>query len=295
MPLQETTESRFGPSRSTVGPASRRPDEPGPTSTLAPLDLRRLSDVIRQHVIPELAKAERSPASDAFGQPEDRTTQRLSEAREPLREAVLAGDTEAGRRLLAELVALGVPRSRIHLELAMPVAREVGRLWDEDRLGFLETTIALATVQRVLGEIVAAAPPERVRFADRRTLAVARAPGDQHHLGAMMVRDIFHADGWRLVGGPDPEMGADLDETLAGTWLPLVCISLGSERCAAAATRAISRLRRCSLNDRLGVLVGGPAISSNPGLAEAIGADAQAEDAHGALAAAEALRAGTFQ
>jgi len=155
--------------------------------------------------------------------------------------------------------------------------------------------MALATLQRVLDEVVGRAPPEPRRFENRRSLAVARAPGDQHRLGATMARDFFHAEGWRLVGGPDPEVGPEVDETLAATWLPLVGISLGSERRAVATARAIPRMRRCSLNDRLGVLVGGPAITANPGLAAAMGADAGAGDAHEALNAAERLRADAFR
>jgi methanogenic corrinoid protein MtbC1 len=125
------------------------------------------------------------------------------------------------------------------------------------------------------------------------------APGEQHALGLGMVADHFRRDGWEVCMATCPtkadgSAGEDPLRRVHDEWFDVIGMSVGSARNVAAARDQISALRRRSRNRAVGVLIGGAQAQSDPGLREAVGADAVAGGAAGAPAAAEALLASRF-
>jgi methanogenic corrinoid protein MtbC1 len=76
---------------------------------------------------------------------------------------------------------------------------------------------------------------------------------------------------------------------VSAQWFGLVAISVGSADNMAGLAAQIASIRTHSRNREVAIMLGGPALLAQPGLAAAAGADATAPDAAEALRRAEAL------
>ncbi len=302
-------------SKSMCAPGNPGEPEPGSLgrtsrSKIDHKQLRELAEVIEKNVIPELMDAHgpqgrqrdragsgaggsagSMPAS-AIGEAETGTA--LSDAYGLLRRRLLDDRVDEAVRATVALVDGGVPLTRIYLELLAPIAREFGELWEDDELDFLAVTQALGGLQVILHRVAARGLPEPRRYDRTHSILIGRTTGDQHLLGLITVREFFRLAGWDVQGGIELEVGEGLVRAVKAQWFPLVGISLGSEAKAPELAKAIPEIRAASRNQRLGVLVGGPAFACNPGLFEAVGADALATDADQALETADRMLAEAF-
>jgi methylmalonyl-CoA mutase cobalamin-binding domain/chain len=107
--------------------------------------------------------------------------------------ALLAYERHTATRLILDTVAGGTSVADVYLYVLQPVLREVGRLWQTNRVSVaLEHYCTAATqvvMARLLPQVFAA---ERVG----RTI-VATCVGDElHEVGVRMVADFFEMAGW---------------------------------------------------------------------------------------------------
>ena len=103
------------------------------------------------------------------------------------------------------------------------------------------------------------------------------APGEQHTFGLSMVAEFFRRAGWEVAGGA-LETDADPVSIIQDSWFDIVGISVGVEAQVNSLTTGIAALRRASLNQQIGVMVGGPIFREYPELVARVGADATAVD-----------------
>jgi len=203
-----------------------------------------------------------------------------------------APDAEAG--LFVEmLMELGTSSEAIYLDLLAPAARRLGVLWDEDECDFLEVSVALGRIQRILrGLSQLTLGPFEPQAATARIL-LCGAPGEQHTLGMFMVAEFFVRDGWLVTIGA-PFTDEDLGAILRHQWFDVVGFSVGCDTRLGQVRREIGRVRRISCNQRVLVLVGGRLLTTQPNLVERLGADGTAADAREAprTAASMLARAG---
>ena len=154
----------------------------------------------------------------------------------------------------------------------------LGTQWEEDEVDFLEVTLGLGRMQRVvrdLGRRVAASTP---MSADAGQAFLCAMPEEQHSLGLAMVAEFFVADGWGVTVGP-PLGADDVLREVGAHWYDLVGLSAGIVERAPRITEVIRNIRHASLNADLAVMVGGRAFIDNPDLVMKVGADASAPDA----------------
>jgi methanogenic corrinoid protein MtbC1 len=193
-------------------------------------------------------------------------------------ESVLGTDEDAATRIVEAMVGRGVTIEAVYLDLLAPTAVALGELWDSDECDFIEVTIALGRLQRVLREVsgifVATGSPETV--AGR--VLLSSMPGEQHTLGLFMVAEFLLRDGWGVqVGTP-----ASSDELLAlvrDEWFDVVGFSAACDTRLLRLRHEIANVRRNAQNPRLVVLVGGKVFVDNPELVERVGADGYATSA----------------
>jgi methanogenic corrinoid protein MtbC1 len=251
----------------------------------APDRVGKLILAIEQDVIPRLVAARRQAV-------EARRAARDADAIEAAWVArftrlLLGHETDvAPDAFVAGVRADGLSIERIYLSLLAPAARQVGTMWDEDLCTFVDVTLALGTLHRIMLALSADFRFERRKldFA-RRVLLVAQS-GDTHTFGLQMVAEFFKRGAWSV------DMAASATEEALGQivrddWFTVVGFSISCEPNLPALTETILSVRRQSANPKIGILVGGPAFLGNPGDAARVGADGMAIDAIQAVLEAE--------
>lgn len=184
--------------------------------------------------------------------------------------------------------ARGVPLEAVFLDLLAPVARRLGKLWEQDLLDFTGVTIALMRLQQVMRELAPAFSAQcarRPRVIPPRIL-VTTVPGEQHRFGVLMVAEFFRRAGWEVMADPVNNDHA-LRALLAESHFDLLGLSLGSHTGLDALSWTIRASRDATLNRDLGIMVGGPAFVNNPEYVARVGADLTASDARSAVTHAE--------
>jgi MerR family transcriptional regulator, light-induced transcriptional regulator len=107
--------------------------------------------------------------------------------------ALLRGDRREAGRLVLDAVESGTSVKDIYLHVFQECQREVGRLWQMNRLSVAEEHYCTAATQLVMSQLY-----PRVFAGERngRTLVATCVAGDLHEIGVRMVSDFFEMEGW---------------------------------------------------------------------------------------------------
>jgi len=273
---------------SGAGPASNAMESPqfGHRS-------ERLERTIQNEIVPRLLLSHRAgpiPPSLAASM-----AQRLTEADvAAFVDAIRGTDDGRAHDYVRTLVANGTPVEAVYLDLLSPTARRLGELWDNDECDFVEVTLAMGRMQRLLRELSQVFLADASRSDTVGNVLLTCVPGEQHTLGLIMVGEFLLRDGWRvLVGAPWTEN--DLLEMVAAEWYDVIGFSVGCQSRISTLKREIRRLRASSRNPGVRVMVGGKVFNDDPALVVRVGADAAASDAREAPRVARSLRASSLE
>ena len=219
------------------------------------------------------------------------TTGQAIDGDEVLRFARLLLRHEDEAVVMAHLLATqarGVSIAEIYLDLFQPAARHIGDLWADDRCTFVDVTLAVGTLQKMLRTFGPVFHKNGRPAEGGRQALLLPLPGDQHTFGLSMVAEFFRRAGWNVWNTPlaSPE---DIGEAVSGAWFALVGFSASTDSRLDELAVTIGLIRRRSCNPHLGVMVGGPIFVEHPDYVARVGADAMGEDAVAALARAEAF------
>lgn len=246
-----------------------------------------LARIISNDIIPRLLKLHTDVIPDAP------PVASLIEALAPssaditgLADIVLGSDLEAAAAYVMVLRDRGLPMETLFVELLEPTARRLGEMWDQDECDFIDVTLGVARLQKLLAIFndTHAIPA----LDKRRRVLMAMTPGNQHSFGVAMVERFLLAAGWDV----QVELTGTVDEIAAvarDSWFAVAGLTIGSERQIDSLKDAIAQLRAQSRNRAIGIMVGGPIFTANPALAYAVGADATAPNAPAAVLVAQKL------
>ncbi len=248
-----------------------------------------LKEIISEHVVPRLVVAEQAAHRQSAhlrgsGPP---TENQISE----LLHIVIEADTPSCIAFLRDLREHGMQLENVYLGLLSPVARQLGTMWETDRISFIDVTVALARLQSLVHELTREECFGALQFDETRRIVLARAEGEQHAFGLLIVAEFLRLAGWDVTGGSEIESGRSLSTIVKASPFCVAGLAAGSVRHAAALKDDIRALREQSRNDAIGVIVGGPAFVQDPALGRFIGADATARDGREAVLHAEPVRA----
>ena len=193
-------------------------------------------------------------------------------------DACLAHDEERCPALITRFIDAGAPLERICLDLLTPAARMLGELWEDDEVGFLDVTLGLGRMQRVVRDLGRRVAAETPMSDDAGQAFICGMPDEQHSLGIAMVAEFFVADGWGVTVGP-PLGAEEVMHEVAAHWYDVIGLSAGVKERIPKITAVIRDIRHASLNADLAVMVGGRAFLDRPDLVREVGADASAPDA----------------
>lgn len=203
-----------------------------------------------------------------------------------LADIVLGADLEAAAAYVMVLRDRGLSMETLFVELLEPTARHLGELWEQDACDFIDVTLGVARLQKLLAVFnnTHSAP----MLDSRRTVLMAMTPGNQHSFGVAMVERFLVAAGWQV----QTELAATAEEIARAArdqWFAVVGLTMGSELQTESLRSTIAQLRSNSRNRAIGVMVGGPIFTANPDLAHEVGADATAPNAPAAVLVAQKL------
>ncbi|WP_309673094.1 cobalamin B12-binding domain-containing protein [Gemmatimonas sp.] len=192
--------------------------------------------------------------------------------------AVRSVDDSRAVQFLRDILAEGATVEAVYLDLLAPSARRLGQMWDNDECDFVEVTVSLGRMQRMLRDLSQVFLADATRSEPVGSVLLTCIPGEQHTLGIIMVGEFLLRDGWRvLVGAPWSE--SDLLTMVGTEWFDVIGFSVGSESRLPLLKRDIRRLKSASRNPHLQFMVGGQVFSDDPTLVDQVGANAIAGDA----------------
>lgn len=202
---------------------------------------------------------------------------------------ILGNDLNACLAWIEDQRRRGVSQARLRLGLLSQTARRLGAWWDADCCSFVDVTVGVGMLQRLLHSIELHSQPQCVGSGETRRILLASLPGDRHAFGPQMVADAFVQAGWDVTFKPAlaaTDLAAEVersDFTIAG-------LSIATRQQVEPLAQTIRLLRRHSANANIGIMVGGPLFLAWPDLPGLVGADVGAADAGQAVIRADGLR-----
>jgi len=159
--------------------------------------------------------------------------------------------------------------------MLVPVAQNLGVMWEQDLCDFLQVTEAMGRLQSLLREAI---PPQVGHGVGqpRGSILLAAAPGETHTFGLCTVAGHLRDAGWAtaIVGGTPTDSLATLLADLANGWYDALGLSLACDVHSPALSQAMPAIRRASRNPALRVVVGGALVARGGAEPAMWGADA---------------------
>lgn len=261
----------------TRGPGTSHDVMESPSAPRRSERLERLERTIENELVPRLLASHRAgpvpPALTAA------VARELSERDvDGFVAAVRSPDDARAVQFIREVLADGATVEAVYLDLLAPSARRLGQMWESDECDFVEVTVSLGRMQRLLRDLSQVFLADATRSEPVGSVLLTCIPGEQHTLGIIMVGEFLLRDGWRvLVGAPWSE--SDLLTMVGTEWYDVIGFSVGSESRLPLLKRDIRRLKSASRNPHVQFMVGGQVFSEDPSLADQVGANAIAGDA----------------
>jgi len=199
---------------------------------------------------------------------------------------ILGDDLEAAATYVTIMRDRGLSMEMLYVELLEPTARHLGEMWDNDECDFIDVTIGVGRLQKLLA--IFNDTYTLPQLGTRRRVLMATTPGNQHSLGASMIEKLLSAAGWDV----ETEYSGEMDQIVhmvKSNWFAVIGLTAGSDGQLPVMKSAVAQIRTYSQNADIGVMVGGPMFTQDPQLVVAMGADTTAPNAPAAVLAAQKL------
>ena len=249
--------------------------KPGHDQMAALPPQRRTADILRSvmlsTVVPQLAR--QHSMEPLACKPKARPSLAHPRCKE-LAELLIATDHSAALSLIQELQKSDA-LSPLYASLFEPAARVLGDLWRDDDCSEFDVTLGLCRLQSII-HLLGTRHIQTRAHSTHPVVLIVPQPGELHHLGAALDRDVLQQAGWSP-HCENPATDQALQDLVAGTWFDALDVSM-----SAAFTRenrvpnliaTIKEARRASRNPALAVLVGGRIFVEQTATARSVGAD----------------------
>lgn len=199
---------------------------------------------------------------------------------------LLEGQRTEALTLLRNEVKQGRDVRELYQEVFQPVQQQVGLLWHQNRISVAQEhfcTGATELAMALLHPYLHRAPR------NGRRLVATTLSGDLHSMPVRIVCDFLEGEGWEPIwlGGNTPT--ATVWPTVEAYQADLLLVGASMNHHVAAVRRLLAERAAYPAAKRVRTLVGGAPFNADPQLWQAVGADAWAPDAPGAVEAVRKL------
>ncbi len=201
---------------------------------------------------------------------------------------LLSLDETAGDRFILNARRDGASPEVIYLGYVAGAARRLGEMWEQDRVSFLEVTLATGRLYRIIRGLRHVIDSGWAALDGKPTL-FALAPDETHTLGIEIATDLFRREGWDV----EMSVGEDHDSIVARTEsnrYQAVVLVANSEGMVTQLVRLVLALRITQPMTK--IVVAGNIVAQVDGVDALTGADASITEIEGAV---EMLRTITAQ
>ncbi len=195
--------------------------------------------------------------------------------------ALLSGDDRAADQFILAARRDGVDTAAISRGYVAGAARKLGQMWDDDRISFIDVTLACGKLYGIIRGLRHVLAPQIVQGRETRPALFALVPGETHTLGIEIATDHFRRDGWDV----DMLMGLDHDAMVAEADLrhyEAIVLVANSDRMLEPLTRLSLALRITQPLAHL--IVAGGILDHHPDILRLVGAEAVMADLDSAIA-----------
>ncbi|HUE96453.1 MAG TPA: cobalamin-dependent protein [Longimicrobiaceae bacterium] len=190
--------------------------------------------------------------------------------------ALCAGDRRSAFAAIGQGREAGLDLRTLYLDVFQPALREVGRLWQENRMNVAEEHLATAITETAMLRLYM---EQEIRKEGGPALVAACAETERHAVGLRMLCDLMELEGWHttFLGASVPT--DDLIELLRRRKADVLALSVAIDPHLPQLRRTITAVRETLGDTSPLVIVGGRPFLERPELAGVVGADLTAPDA----------------
>ncbi len=200
--------------------------------------------------------------------------------------ALMTGDRRSATKMILEAVESGTSVRDLYLHVFQRTQREIGRLWQSNRISVAQEHFCTAATQTIMSQLY-----PRVFSGERREerLVAACVAGELHEIGLRMVSDIMEMEGWDTyyLGANTPRRS--VIETIREKRPRVLAVSVTMSFHVGEVAELISEVRGSGFGEEVLVIVGGYPFNVDEELWRKVGADGWAPDAEGAVRVAREL------
>jgi len=249
---------------------------------------------LEKHICPELLPAEREAVSsylvvgrktcsDMEAATEINAHESpLDSIRRAFLAAILDGQRHESLKIVEQAMESGISLVDIYVDVFSASLREVGFLWEQNKINVAQEHIATAITQYAIAMIYPRLVPA---VSSRGNMVVTGVSGEQHQIGANLVADAMEANGWtvRFLGTnlPHSTIVATLEEVSAD----VLCISTTLVANLPSAAELIRTVRSTLGAKAPRIILGGAAFRRTPEFVSELGPADVFTDLRQALAA----------
>ncbi|MEO0386363.1 MAG: cobalamin-dependent protein [Pseudomonadota bacterium] len=227
----------------------------------------RLKRILEHKILPSLT----IPTQSVL-QPSE-TWDAEDDASDTLVALAVQGREDQARREIREMAEGGLSFERLQLGLLARAAQKIGVLWEHDSLSFVEATLAVGTLQRLMHFVSLDLHREPVFGMTPKSICLFPEPGARHIFGVSMAARFFQHAGWQVDFLPDPSESA-IRRVLSTRHIDAIGISINQADAVPVCAEIVTRLVRDSLNPSIVTIGGGSALSRRPELIDKLPVDA---------------------
>lgn len=199
---------------------------------------------------------------------------------------LLNGERHLASRLILDAVESGVEVKDIYLHVFQPSQREIGRLWQLNRVSVAQEHFCTAATQLIMAQLY----PRIFRTEKNgRRIVATSIGGELHEIGVRIITDFFEMEGWDTyyLGANSPTNA--ILQALSERRADVLAVSATMTFHIRAVENLIAAVRAAEDLKAVKILVGGYPFNVEPELWKRVGADAYAADAADAVAMASSL------
>jgi len=195
-------------------------------------------------------------------------------------DAMMRMDRREASSVILDAADTGAPVEDLYLHVFEVFLREIGRMWQTNRITVAQEHYCTAATQLIMSQLY---PRIFSREKNGRVMVSASVSGELHEVGIRMVTDLMEMDGWDTyyLGANMP--ASDIIKTIVGKKADLVAISSTLMVHVRKVNELIDEIRSAQTDRISTILVGGYPFNVDNDLWKKVGADLFAANAREAV------------